>query len=59
MYVIDVNDPEYGAVVSLLRAYFNVANGRAFINQPIYISGDDCCKRAPLVYLILILYIIN
>jgi hypothetical protein len=36
VYVIDMNDPEHGAVVSLLLVYFNVANGGAIINQPIY-----------------------
>lgn len=58
VYVIDMSDPEHDAVVSLLQDYFNIANGGVIINKSIRVSGNGC-KRTPLVYLVLNLYIID
>ena len=58
VYVIDMSDPEHNAVVELLQDYFNIANGGVIRNKPIRVSGDEC-KRTPLVYLVLNLYIID
>lgn len=42
IYIIDMSDPEHGAVCALLQAYFNIANGGVIINPPVDVSGDDC-----------------
>ncbi|GET04119.1 hypothetical protein GLOIN_2v1789506 [Rhizophagus clarus] len=41
VYVIDMSDPEHGAVCTLLQIYFNLANGGAISNRPVDVSGDD------------------
>src|SRR4051794_30276099 len=58
VYVIDMSDPEHSTIIEMLQDYFNVANGGVIRNKPIRASGDGC-KKTPLAYLVLNLYIIR